>query len=141
MLSAAVFPMAVNAAPGAQSSPLFDGGYLLQVAGSLLLVLVALFGLLFLLKRMNGLPAIERKGIRMLASLKVGTREKVVLLEAGGSQLLVGVAAGSVRTLHVLDATAAGAGATDNRDDAGTDAKDNGNFSDVLHNTTAGQQP
>lgn len=100
-LLAALCPVAASAAPA-----VFDGRYLLQVAGSLLLVLGALLGVLYLLKRMNGLPVAERKGVRVLASLKVGTREKVLLLEAGSRQLLVGVAAGSVRTLYVFDEAA-----------------------------------
>ena len=35
--------------------------------------------------------------------LSVESRYSVLLLEAGDSQLLVGVAAGSVRTLHVFE--------------------------------------
>ena len=103
VLAAAVSPAAALAAPGAQEAGIFDARYLLQVAGSLLLVLGCLMGLLFVLKRMNGIPDTDRKALRILGSLKVGTREKVVLLEAGSSQLLLGVAAGSVRTLHVID--------------------------------------
>ena len=93
-------------APGAQDVGIFDGRYMLQVAGSLLLVLGCLFGVLYLLKRVNGVPASDRKAIRILASLKVGAREKIVLLQTGDSQLLVGVSAGSVRTLHVFEGEA-----------------------------------
>ena len=50
----------------------------------------------------NGLPTTDRKLIQVLGSVKVGSREKIVLLRAGEEQLLVGVAAGSVRTLHVF---------------------------------------
>ena len=91
------------AASGTQDADIFTGTYLLQVAASLIFVLGCLFGLLFLLKRMNGGAMSSRKGIQVLSSVKVGTREKILLLEAGDSQLLVGVAAGSVRTLHVFE--------------------------------------
>jgi len=94
---------AVLAAPDAQDTGILTGRYLLQVAASLVFVLGCLLGLLYLLKRMNGVAMTNRKGIQVLASVKVGTREKVVLLEAGERQLLVGVAAGSVRTLHVFE--------------------------------------
>lgn len=91
------------AAPGAQDADIFTGRYLLQVAASLIFVLGCLLGVLYLLKRMNGGAVTNRKGLQVLASMKVGTREKIVLLRAGESQLLVGVAAGSVRTLHVFE--------------------------------------
>jgi len=81
-----------------------------QVLGSLLLVFGCLFGLLFLLKKMNALPVSDRQDIRIMGSLKVGTREKILLLKTGDSQLLVGVAAGNIRTLHVFDTSAVSAG-------------------------------
>ncbi len=94
---------AAFAAAGTQDTEIFTGTYLMQVAASLIFVLGCLFGLLYVLKRMNGVAMTNRKGIQVLASVKVGTREKILLLEAGDSQLLVGVAAGSVRTLHVFE--------------------------------------
>tara|TARA_R110002110_G_C13470513_1_gene720887 strand:- start:124386 stop:124775 length:390 start_codon:yes stop_codon:yes gene_type:complete len=92
---------AADKAAGPQS--LFTGSYILQVIGSLLIVFGCIFGLLYLLKKLNGLPMSGNSPIRVLASAKVGAREKVVLLQAGEQQLLVGVAAGSIRTLLVLD--------------------------------------
>lgn len=91
------------AASGVQDTEILSGRYLLQVGASLVLVLGCLLGLLHVLKRMNGVAMTGHKRIQVLASVKVGTREKILLLEAGGSQLLVGVAAGSVRTLHVFE--------------------------------------
>jgi len=74
-----------------------------QVLGSLILVFGCLFGVVFLLKRLNGVPVSDRKTIRVLSSIKVGSRERIMLVETGENQLLVGVAAGSVRTLHVFE--------------------------------------
>ena len=100
-----VFPAGVLAAPesGTGSGSLFTGAYLLQVAGSLLLVFGCIFGLIFLLKKLNALPLASGSPIRVLASARLGSREKIVLVEAGEQQLLIGVAAGSIRTLHVLE--------------------------------------
>ena len=103
----AVLPLSLvtDAALSAADNPglgMLSGDSVLRVVGSLLLVFGCLFGVLYLLKRLNRLPVGEQRPLRVLASLKVGTREKVLLLESGNSQLLVGVAAGSVRTLHVL---------------------------------------
>lgn len=81
---------------------IFDTAYLFQVFGSLLVVFGCLFGLAFLLRKLNGMPMSDRKLIQIVGSAKVGAREKIVLLKAGELELLVGVAAGSVRTLHVF---------------------------------------
>lgn len=94
----------VCAGTGEQTSvELFDSAYLMRVFGSLLLVFACLFGLVFLLRKMNGVTVIDRKVIRVLGSVKVGSREKIALIEAGGQQLLVGIAAGSVSRLYAFE--------------------------------------
>ena len=99
MLAALTAPpaLAQRAAP-----ELFSAGYLAQVLGSLALVVLCLLGVIFLLRRMNRLGQGGSAPLRVLGSASVGTREKVVLLAAGQEQLLLGVAPGSVRTLHVF---------------------------------------
>lgn len=81
---------------------LFSAAYLAQVLGSLLLVFICLFGVVYLLRRFNGVRVGQGSVLRVLGSASVGQREKVVLVEAGKDQLLLGVAQGSVRTLHVF---------------------------------------
>jgi len=41
--------------------------------------------------------------LRALESIAIGMKERVVLVQAGEKQLLIGVAPGNVRTLHVFD--------------------------------------
>lgn len=41
--------------------------------------------------------------VQILGSTSLGARERVVLLQVGSEQILVGVAPGRVQTLHVLD--------------------------------------
>jgi flagellar protein FliO/FliZ len=41
--------------------------------------------------------------IRIIESLAVGMKEKVLLMEVGGTQILVGASPSGLRTLHVLD--------------------------------------
>jgi flagellar protein FliO/FliZ len=45
--------------------------------------------------------------LQLVAQVALGARERAVLLRAGGQQLLVGVAPGSVRLLSVLPESAA----------------------------------
>lgn len=82
---------------------IFNTAYLFQVFGSLLVVFGCIFGLIFLLKKLNGLPSGQKTPISVLGSVRVGSREKIVLIDAGEQQLLVGVAAGNIRTLHTFD--------------------------------------
>lgn len=97
----------VTAGQAAPAEPpraeLFDTAYMMQVVGSLLLVFGCLFGLVFLLKKLNGVPTGDRKSLRVVGSVKVGAREKILLLDTGENLLLVGVAAGNVRTLYVYE--------------------------------------
>lgn len=113
------------------SAELFDSAYLMRVFGALLLVFSCLFGLVFLLRKMNGIPAIDRKVIRVLGSVKLGSRERIALIEAGGQQLLVGIAAGSVNSLHVFP------NAGDSQADDASPAAD---FASVLHSSRHSDQ-
>ncbi|WP_461520239.1 FliO/MopB family protein [Porticoccus sp.] len=101
-----LFPMSAICETSAATSSapdLFSASYVFQVLGSLLLVFGCIVGLLFLLKKVNGLSSVGASPLRVLGSARVGTREKVVLLQAGEQQLLIGVATGGVRTLHVFE--------------------------------------
>lgn len=82
---------------------ILSGGYLLQVFASLAIVIGMLMGVLWLMRRFNG---VSRKGggkLHVLASVNLGQRERAVLIAAGEKQLLLGIGPGNVRTLHVFD--------------------------------------
>lgn len=72
-----------------------------QVLVSLALVVALIGGLFVLLRRLQSRTG-GAGSIRTLAAHSVGTRERVVLLEVAGRQLLVGVAPGRVQALLVL---------------------------------------
>lgn len=91
----------------APKTEIFGAAYMLQVAGSLLFVIGCLLALLFVVKKLNNAPVGDRKTLRILSSVKVGSREKIMLLDTGEAQVLVGVAAGGVRTLYVYQGSAA----------------------------------
>lgn len=92
------------ASPRLSSTPeILSGGYLLQVFASLAVVIGLLMGVLWLLRRFNGVGRSGGGQLHILASVSLGQRERAVLIAAGGKQLLLGVAPGNVRTLHVFD--------------------------------------
>lgn len=78
------------------------GGYFLQVIASLLLVLLCLAAVIWLLRRFNRIGGGPGGPVAIIGAANVGQRERVMLIEAGGEQILIGVAPGSVRKLHVL---------------------------------------
>ena len=102
---------AATAAPASATPGL---GSLTQVSLALALVLGLVFGLAWLLRRVRATRRPGAPGIDILAELALGPKERAVLLQVDRARLLVGVAAGQVRTLHVLpdaDLPAVGAGA------------------------------
>ena len=71
---------------------------------ALLFVLGLILALAWLAKRMPGLAGASNPSLKLVASLSLGPRERVVVVDVGGTQLLLGVGAGGTRALHTLDA-------------------------------------
>jgi flagellar protein FliO/FliZ len=85
------------------SPDVFSAAYLLQVFASLGVVIGLLFAVLWLLRRFNAVGGSPGGQLSVIASVSLGQRERAVLVDAGGTHLLLGVAPGNVRTLHVFD--------------------------------------
>jgi flagellar protein FliO/FliZ len=77
-------------------------GSVLQMVLSLLLVLAAIMLVGWLLRRLNLPQQGNRSLLKIISGVAVGQRERIVLVEVGDIWLVVGVAPGSVRTLHTL---------------------------------------
>ncbi len=69
---------------------------------ALLAVLALVIGLGWLLKRLPGSGFRPSEGLKLVTSLNVGARERLVVVEVNGQQLLLGVTANGITTLHVL---------------------------------------
>lgn len=100
MLAAAAAPLAKAAMPVGQHAPATPS--LFGAVFALLLVLALIVGLGWLLKRLPGSGFRPAEGMKLVASLNVGARERLVVVEVNNQQLLLGVTAGSINTLHVL---------------------------------------
>lgn len=105
LLPALVNLMATGAALAAPEavSPGVDAGALIRLIVGLALVLGVIIGLAWLLRRTGGIGQHAGGQMKVLGGLSVGQRERVVLVQVGKQQLLLGVAPGRVQTLHVLD--------------------------------------
>lgn len=75
------------------------GSMLLQVLGALLLVTTLIIGMAWLAKRFSLIHPSSNAQLKPLASLALGRKEKVVLVEAAGKTLLLGVTPSSVNFL------------------------------------------
>jgi flagellar protein FliO/FliZ len=80
-----------------------SAGSLAQVTLSLVLVLAAVFAAAWLVRRLKTFGKFASGPIQIIADVSLGTKERAVLVQVGGKQLLLGVAPGRVSTLHVLD--------------------------------------
>ncbi|HZR35220.1 MAG TPA: flagellar biosynthetic protein FliO [Nevskia sp.] len=84
------------------------GAGMAHTALSLLLVLGLIFALAWLLRRVQSVRAPAAGVLSIRGGLQVGAKERVLWIRAGDKDLLIGVAAGSVQTLHVFDQPPAG---------------------------------
>lgn len=100
--AAAIAAAPVFAAPAQTALPGPSGG-LARVALALVLVVGAIFAAGWFSRRMHGARGTRHPGLEVLAQLSLGPRERAVLIRVGAQQLLVGVAGGHIRTLHVCE--------------------------------------
>ena len=92
----------VNTASAIGSDPM-SSGYLLQLIIGLIVVVICILVLAWIAKRVNGLQSSTDGMLKILGGISMGSRERVVLLQVGEQQLLLGVSPGRINTLHVLD--------------------------------------
>jgi flagellar protein FliO/FliZ len=74
-----------------------------QMFLGLFLIIILIFGLAWLVKRINNFQGSMNCVLKLMSMVSVGQREKIVLIQVGKQQLLIGVAPGKVNTLLVLD--------------------------------------
>ncbi len=84
-----------------KSDPI-SSGYLLQLFVGLFIVVLCIIVLAWMAKKMNRFQSSSDASLKILGALSLGTREKIVLLQIGDEQLVVGVSPGRLNTLHVL---------------------------------------
>ena len=92
--------------PAAAAEPVrsFGATGLLQAGLGLTLVLALIFLCAWAARRFGLQQPGSSRLLKVISSTMVGQRERVVVVEIGGSWLVLGVAAGQVRALHTLPA-------------------------------------
>jgi len=85
----------------------FETGQVMQVVLGLLLVLLVIGLVAWIMKRIGSLQAMGQGVIKPLSVISVGQRERLVLVQVGTDQLLIGVSPGHITRLHQLSETVA----------------------------------
>ena len=74
-----------------------------QIVLSLVLVLLIIFISAWLLRRYGRFPGVAEGNLKVLGALSVGQRERILLLQVGEDQVLVGVTTSRISRLHQLE--------------------------------------
>ena len=104
-------PVATAAAPATASTVVPQasstlssgvGGQLLQLVLGLLLVVGLIFTLAWLMRRVQRAGPAGNQVIELVGSRAMGPRDRLVLVQIGNEQVLLGVSPGSITALHVM---------------------------------------
>jgi len=98
----ATLPTVPAAAP--EPVPSYAAAGLLQAGLGLALVLALIFLCAWAVRRLGLHQSSGENLLKVVASVMVGQRERVVVVEIGRSWLVLGVAAGQVQALHAMPA-------------------------------------
>ena len=92
----------VGAAPVALVNPLSVSAVVQTILG-LMVVVAVIVAVAWLLRRVSQMQAGVQGALKVVAGLSLGARERVVLMQVGEKQLLLGVAPGRIDMLYVLE--------------------------------------
>lgn len=76
--------------------------YLMKLTGGLILIVAIIFLLAWMVKKLNLNQHASSGLIRVVAGLSIGTRDRIVLLQVGEEQILLGLTPGRIEKLHTL---------------------------------------
>jgi len=90
-------------APAAAMPDINVAGELVRVVLSLGAIVALIFAAGWLTRRLQSKQFVGGRRLRCVESMTISARERVMLIEADGKRLLVGVGAGGIRALHVYE--------------------------------------
>lgn len=85
------------------SDPVIDGSEILSMGLSMIIVIAAVIALGWLYSRFRFNGRVGGDVINVIASRGLGPKERLLLIQVGEQQLLVGMTASHVQTLHTFD--------------------------------------
>ena len=94
--------------PAGFENPALGVEGIFTTAGGLLLVLLVIVGLAWAFKRYGHFPNAGQGVVKVVGGTSLGPRERVVVVEIDSTRLVLGVAPGQVRALHVMNGACEG---------------------------------
>jgi flagellar protein FliO/FliZ len=94
------------ALPVAAAPEINVGGELVRVLLSLVAIVALIFVAGWLSRRLQARTTPGGRRMRCVETMAVGARDRLMLIDADGKRLLIGMGQGGMRTLHVYDGTA-----------------------------------
>ncbi|WP_313088022.1 flagellar biosynthetic protein FliO [Pseudomonas sp.] len=91
------------AEPAASMSSTGMGSQMTKLLVGLLLVIGLIFLLAWMLRRVQQINPRSNQAIKLISSHALGPRERLVLVQVGSEQVLLGLSAGRITPLHVLE--------------------------------------
>ncbi len=105
LLSLGLFCGGVAAQSGEPSSAIVEplsSPYLLKLTGGLILVVMLILALAWLVKKFNLNQQTNNGLMRIVTGMPLGTRDRIVLLQIGEEQILLGLTPGRIEKLHTM---------------------------------------
>ena len=103
-----LFP--AQAVAAAQASPVLASPgipnsqeQLIQVSLALAMVVALIYAVAWFIKRKQGVHGLSNIPMKTLGVLPMGVKEKIILVEVGGKQILLGMTASNINTLATFD--------------------------------------
>ncbi|MBU2706857.1 flagellar biosynthetic protein FliO [Zooshikella marina] len=87
----------------APTTPPTAWGMLIQVILALTVVLLVIFAAAWVVKRTGAIKPMTSPVIKNLAVMSVGSKERLVLVQIGDKQILLGISPAGMNTIHVFD--------------------------------------
>jgi flagellar protein FliO/FliZ len=88
---------------GSPAGEVASVGSLAQAAAALVFVVLVILAVGWVLRRLPAMAQRGSGGLKVIGGVALGTKERVLLLQAGETQLLIGLTPGQLRTLHVFE--------------------------------------
>ncbi|MBL6987858.1 MAG: flagellar biosynthetic protein FliO [Methylobacter sp.] len=92
-----------NADVSKQTVRTVSSGDMLHWSVGLLIVLAIFFLCIWGMRKLSGITVNNTQKMRVVGGLSLGMRERVILLQVGKKQLILGVTPGRIDALHVLE--------------------------------------
>lgn len=86
-----------------ESTPKVNAAYMVQVFFGLLAIIALIFAIAWFVRRFGQGTLLASSEMRIVGNLPLGAREKVVVVEVGQRQLVLGVTPQQINTLHTFD--------------------------------------